>query len=114
MLSEVIRGNEVKYDYHIHEYDKCIQAYLLRRRIKKEEIAPKIYIKEALKDVDLTSQKLSPLKTLYDVEKMKKLFESKEINSQYLISKMQENHFKHVMDEFVKKVPINGFVVPLD
>jgi len=55
MLSEVIRGNEVKYDYHIHEYDKCIQAYLLRRRIKKEEIAPKIYIQEALKDVDLTS-----------------------------------------------------------
>ncbi|EAR99475.2 hypothetical protein TTHERM_00136390 (macronuclear) [Tetrahymena thermophila SB210] len=113
-MQEIVNGREYKYDYHIHEYDKCIQAYLMRRRIKKEEIAPKMYITEGLKGVDLSYQLLAPLKKLYDIEKMKKLHELGQINSQYIISKLQEDHFKQVMDEYVNKLPISGYVVPLE
>lgn len=57
---------------------------------------------------------MAPLKKLYDIERMKKLFETKDINSQYIISKLHEDHFKQLMDEYAAKVPINGYVVPLE
>ena len=37
-IREVIRGKEIVYDHNIDRYDVAIQAYLQKRRTKKQEV----------------------------------------------------------------------------
>ena len=57
----------------------------------------------------LSQQRLVFMKTLYDAQKLKKLFEEEEYNSQYFISISAEEHFKHLLDEYLSKVLVMGY-----
>lgn len=41
------------------------------------------------------------------------MFDHNEMDSQYIITIVSEEHFKPMMDEYIKKVLINGAMPPL-
>jgi len=75
---EAIGGKEVVYDTHLENYGKCVQAFLKKRRVSKTEVAPKIYILEALPALRQTLgfQALMDMKVLLTQDRLKKSFES--------------------------------------
>ncbi len=75
-------------------------------------IVPKIYIIDALEEVigTLKLQSLQYLKKLYDGTRLKKMFDQEEFNTQYIMSIAFEEHFKPLIDEYLKKVLICGYL----
>ena len=51
------------------------------------------------------------MKTLYDAQKLKNLFEEEEYNSQFFISISAEEHFKPLLDEYLSKVLVMGYKI---
>lgn len=45
---------------------------------------------------------------------MEKSYKSKNTNTQYIISKFTEDHFKPMIDEYLNKVLISGREVPME
>lgn len=73
-------------------------------------LAPKIYIIDPLDEIadTLKLQRLPFMKKLYEGSRLQKMYEQEEMNSQYLMSTVFEEHFKPLLDEYFKKVLICG------
>ena len=74
------------------------------------KLAPKIYIIDELPEIkdSLSQQRLVFLKTLYDEEKLKKLSDQNEYNSQFFVSIAAEEDFKPLLDEYLNKIMVMG------
>lgn len=48
------------------------------------------------------------MKKLYDLDRLKRMYEGNELNSQYLMSITMEENFKNLCDEYLGKVLMNG------
>lgn len=69
-----------------------------------------MYILDAIPEIkdSLNQQQLVFMKKLYDPERLKKMYELEDLNSQYLMTTTLEEHFKNLCDEYLKKVLMNG------
>jgi hypothetical protein len=100
-------------DYDIEEYRPQIQAFLTKRRITKREIPPRISV---IRDMGHASkqvyyqQKLVPGEVLYEEKHMQRLYDSDDINSQYVHSVFCQEYEKNMVDALSQKVIMNGSV----
>jgi len=113
--AELVGEKTVKYDSFLNEYDKAVKAFLAKRWTKKEELPPKIYIIDPVDEVkdSLNQQRLVFMKKLLEHERLQKMSDANDMNSQYLMSITLEEHLKPLFDEYLKKVLVNGQVVPM-
>lgn len=107
--------NGIKYtnDYDIEEYRPQIQAFLTKRRTVKREVPPKAYILKNMGE-DYKSiyyqQRMVPGEMLYDEQHMKRLYDSDDINSQYIHSVFCEEYEKNLIENIAQKRIMNGSV----
>jgi hypothetical protein len=123
---ETVNGKSYQLDKDVHLYDSITQAYLAKRRIKKSEIrrinvfgflrkemrgtAAKIAILpelESCKEI-YRSQKTAFLPQLYEKERLQRMWDKEEFDSQYIMSCNFEPHFKPMMDAILQKIVLNG------
>jgi len=113
--AEFINGKTIRYDTNISEYDKAVKALLAKRWTTKEELPPKIYIIDPIPEVadSLESQKLVFMRKLLEPERLQRMHETNDMNSQYLMTTTLEEHFKPLCDEYLKKVLVNGYFLKI-
>lgn len=72
--------------------------------------APKIYVIDPINEVEdsQNKQKLVFMKKLLDADRLQRMSDTNDMNSQYLMSITLEEHLKPLFDEYLKKVLING------
>ena len=70
-----------------------------------------MYIQEGVEGFDFIAdlQKLHGFGDLYSDEQLIQMQSRRYFNTQYFYSIFFEKHFKNVLDEYVKKVPICGY-----
>lgn len=59
-------------------------------------------------ELSLTSQKLCNLRGLEDLDMLERQARAGDINSQFILSVMLEDHFKPFLEEILNKVVMNG------
>ena len=69
-----------------------------------------MYIQEGIEGFEPVAvlQRLHPFGDLYTDEQLIQMQSRQYLNTQYLYSIFFERHFKEVLDEYVKKVPVCG------
>ena len=69
-----------------------------------------MYIQEPVDNFDFIAnlQSLYPSSDLYTNEQLLQMQSRQYLNTPYIFSIFFERHFKNVLDEYVKKVPICG------
>ncbi|CAD8058314.1 unnamed protein product [Paramecium sonneborni] len=97
------------------QYDYQLRAFLQKRWTQKHEIPGRMYVIQQIEDIkdQLQIQQLQPLKILLSETRLKNMYDNDQMDSQYIISIISEEHFKPMMDEYTKKVLINGAMPPL-
>lgn len=74
-------------------------------------IASKMYIIEPLSELSfqLLSQKLVSMVVLFDKHNLERYKKIEDVDSKYIISVVAEPEFKPMIDEYLKKIIVNGY-----
>lgn len=117
ILSYVYNGdNKQVLDGNPFFYSNVIKTYLEKRYITKEEIWPKIYIKDPIEGNNklFENQKLFYLRELLTDSELNNNLKKNNINTQFIMSCHLEPYFKQMADEYLNKVYINGCTISME